>query len=96
MKCHVVTLQDGLRVSPARGRKSKSHIEAKLSSPKGVVPNNAGELAVQRRRVGPRCRDSAALGDCTQALVRLTPSQGVLPDGMAGMHPAVAAMPFFM
>ena len=92
MKGHIVTLQDVTRASPACGRKSTSLKEAKLSKPRSMAPSKAGELAAQQRRGDPRCRDSAALGDCTQALARLTPSQGMLPDGTAGVCPPLSAV----
>ena len=79
-------------MSHAQGRKSTTVNEAKLGRPKGSAPSKAGGLAAQQRRGEARCRNSAALGDCTQALVRLTPSQGMLPDGTAGGESALCLL----
>ena len=58
--------------------------EAQLRKQKWNVASKAVKSAMNQCRGALQACDSEACGDCTAALARLTPGQGMLPDGSPG------------
>lgn len=71
----------------ARGGSGMDYNEAQLRKQKWSVANRVVKKAMRHRRAAVQARDSSACGDCTQTLLRMTPGQGMAPDGSAGESP---------
>ena len=68
----------------ARGGSGVDYNEAQLRKQKWSVASRVVKKAMRHRRAAVQARDSTACGDCTQTLLRMTPGQGMAPDGFAG------------
>ena len=67
----------------ARGRGADCN-EAQQRKQKWTAASRVVKKAMRHRRAAVQARDSRACGDCTQALLRMLPGQGMAPDGSAG------------
>ena len=64
--------------------KGVDYNEAQLRKQKWSAATRVVKKAMRHRRAAVQARDSSACGDCTQALLRMMPGQGMAPDGSAG------------
>ena len=80
----------------ARSGSGVDYNEAQVRKQKWSVADRVVKKAMRHRRAAVQARDSSACGDCTQTLLRMTPGQGMAPDGSAGETSLNSFMPWVL